>query len=497
MSLAALYRETPGALPAALGFGIALFSYEADTMTSVNAMAEVKVAVYGFLATAALLVLVGYMYHRSPSLRISRFDATITVLAVMTSSCMILRAIGVADGSYGLSVMFFTGRLLGSQLIIVNWCENIIRLGSQRVGLLFALSTFVYAACSGISMLLNADVAGIFVGLTPLVSVGLLIGFKRHVVGAKNVSGEFVRTGERQTVSQNSLMLLHKNQAAGSKLNAMLWATALATIFLLRFGFCFAVDRWIPLQDAGVVSHWGQLSGLIGSALAAAFLLLLVLSCWNQSTILLIEFFALFALMTLLLLLLGFNEAFSLCGLGIVSYGTKLALLLTLLCPFLIDAKNPPEVLCVSFTANMVSLGAYSILSNVVSLEWLYILAAVAVGLLTSLLLGLFILIEGNHTESAGVTVDRLNQSLFNATEAWLREENLGQHAGRCAQIAIRCELTQRETEVLLLLAERYNAKEIADMLVISEATVKTHIRKIYTKLGVHSQREAIKIIES
>lgn len=62
--------------------------------------------------------------------------------------------------------------------------------------------------------------------------------------------------------------------------------------------------------------------------------------------------------------------------------------------------------------------------------------------------------------------------------------------------VAQRCGLTQRETEVLLLLANRYNAQAIADVLVISETTAKTHMRKIYAKLGVHTQRELISYIE-
>lgn len=52
--------------------------------------------------------------------------------------------------------------------------------------------------------------------------------------------------------------------------------------------------------------------------------------------------------------------------------------------------------------------------------------------------------------------------------------------------------LTNREMEVLELLAQRLTAKEIASALFISDRTVKRHSANIYTKLGVNSRQQAI-----
>lgn len=52
--------------------------------------------------------------------------------------------------------------------------------------------------------------------------------------------------------------------------------------------------------------------------------------------------------------------------------------------------------------------------------------------------------------------------------------------------------LSNREKEVLLHLAEGSNYQEIADELYISVDTVRHHIRNIYKKLQVHSQSEAV-----
>jgi DNA-binding NarL/FixJ family response regulator len=51
--------------------------------------------------------------------------------------------------------------------------------------------------------------------------------------------------------------------------------------------------------------------------------------------------------------------------------------------------------------------------------------------------------------------------------------------------------LTEREAEVLSLLAKGHAYKEIGDLLKISFETVRTYVRTIYYKLHVHSRTEA------
>jgi DNA-binding NarL/FixJ family response regulator len=52
--------------------------------------------------------------------------------------------------------------------------------------------------------------------------------------------------------------------------------------------------------------------------------------------------------------------------------------------------------------------------------------------------------------------------------------------------------LTAREKEVLRLVAEGISSREVASRLGISYTTVRTHIRSLGSKLGVHSKLEAI-----
>ncbi|TML07191.1 MAG: response regulator transcription factor [Actinobacteria bacterium] len=58
----------------------------------------------------------------------------------------------------------------------------------------------------------------------------------------------------------------------------------------------------------------------------------------------------------------------------------------------------------------------------------------------------------------------------------------------------VRSELTSREWEVLDLLCRQLSTDEIADTLVLSHETVRSHVKNILRKLGVRSRKEAIEV---
>lgn len=88
--------------------------------------------------------------------------------------------------------------------------------------------------------------------------------------------------------------------------------------------------------------------------------------------------------------------------------------------------------------------------------------------------------------------VQALHQGLMVSTPAAI-QPLLGRATTTDTEDLTVDELTERETEVLELLAEGMANKQIAYQLGISEHTIKFHVSSIYTKLAVSNRTEAVR----
>ena len=95
-------------------------------------------------------------------------------------------------------------------------------------------------------------------------------------------------------------------------------------------------------------------------------------------------------------------------------------------------------------------------------------------------------LVRATHVIAAGGAW--LDPAITDKVLVHFRREQAGQSA-RQADIEA---LTAREREVLVLVAEGLLNNEIAERLHVSEATVKTHISHIFSKLGARDRAAAI-----
>lgn len=94
----------------------------------------------------------------------------------------------------------------------------------------------------------------------------------------------------------------------------------------------------------------------------------------------------------------------------------------------------------------------------------------------------------------AYVTLQRYNHRFFDPPAV-----PLDPHASLsegCTRITELYGLTQRESDVLPLLVEGFNLHGIAEHLGVSDNTVRTHMRNLYKKLGVHSRQEVLELLE-
>jgi DNA-binding NarL/FixJ family response regulator len=70
--------------------------------------------------------------------------------------------------------------------------------------------------------------------------------------------------------------------------------------------------------------------------------------------------------------------------------------------------------------------------------------------------------------------------------------EDFARRPRTSARPAALAELTPRELEVLGLIARGSSNADIARELVVSDATVKTHVGRIFAKLGLHDRAQAV-----
>lgn len=109
-------------------------------------------------------------------------------------------------------------------------------------------------------------------------------------------------------------------------------------------------------------------------------------------------------------------------------------------------------------------------------------------------------IVQGLRAGARGYLLkDTDRQTLYAAIRAAARGESLLPPAV-AARLVARLEspapspLSDREQQVLALLAAGKRNQEIAERLVITERTVKAHVTSIFNKLGVNSRAEAIAV---
>lgn len=98
------------------------------------------------------------------------------------------------------------------------------------------------------------------------------------------------------------------------------------------------------------------------------------------------------------------------------------------------------------------------------------------------------------HAQKLYRRFDVHSRSELNDAVARLRHKD-GESPAVDDRLASAYDLTDREREVLARLACGLTTAEMAADLAISENTVKTHVKRIYGKLGVHSKQDVIDLV--
>jgi len=90
--------------------------------------------------------------------------------------------------------------------------------------------------------------------------------------------------------------------------------------------------------------------------------------------------------------------------------------------------------------------------------------------------------------------IQALDEGLVISNPAWLKQALVNQESGKDNYPDLAEPLTEREIEILQLLAYGLTNKQIAARLRISAHTVKFHVSSIFTKMGTTNRVEAINL---
>ena len=451
-SIRSLFARTPGIGWAVVGLACALMVLEVQRMPVARFVSFSMFAPLPYAVEAAAMLAIVVLYRVRGALRVSDLRAVrVTVALLSAAATWLLLYSPLADDGLALAALVLYRVATG--LLLVLWGERLVPLGARRTACAFA------AACL---------LSGLLTMVLALFSGGLFVLY-RPLVGKRRANDELDQPLPR---------------FACSTLKDRVVAVSLVALPLLCRGpMVTSQSSWMGLQGDAVMAAFIQVAIGCGIVAAGLIALLVVKRVWNRSFILVYELFVLPVTFVSFYTSQASGDLWFLHML-IVDSTYKVTLFYVMMTPFLFPkgarkGNSSTPLLCsfafmIAIRALFVGLHASLSASLYASLTVVVVLATFAAGGALS-----FLIMQRQATRrEAG------EAAAAEAVRAGLEE--------RCAAVAARFDLTPREREILVLLAQNYRAPYIAEKLVVSQSTVKTHMRNLYGKLDVHSQAELL-----
>ena len=501
--LALAIREVPGIAIASIDFGCALLAIEGDrlsTIRTVNISGDYHAV--ASLVSFLLLIMLALAYRKLDAPTHVPAAIVIGAGALMSASMFVVLQQSVWEDNPIVSSIARIVFGLGEGVILFLWMKALFPYGARACAAVLGLGTIVVAAMNSLIAFLKVDAAYGTVSLLPIVSMVLLCYFREYARSRAPradrddiPSEDACASPERSMVAgigcpDRSLIVPSDQAPRGRRVFVVTMMLSLAC-YAVVFGHIHY--QWIPLQDGGTVSLIIQLGTAVGTACGGAAILVLVQYFWNRRSLELYKVFLIPTVLLALWLSSFVNETWIFLYLVLLNITQKLVFLFIMLAPFLIESKRPYLMpWCVAFLSFTAGKAASSLLlehmspdvfvsSSVIALVVLF-----ACGAITSLSGS----ITDYHTPIRGQWPGPDAPDVHDA----LPHANKLQNA--CHALTDQYQLTGREEEILVLLARGRTAQHIADTLVITQSTAKTHLRNIYAKMDVHNQQEILNLVE-
>ncbi|MBQ6585952.1 MAG: helix-turn-helix transcriptional regulator [Coriobacteriales bacterium] len=445
-------------------------------------------------ASIILLVLVAFLYYRNGNFRLSRTPIVLTVSLGLSLILILGYAEGLASGGAlgKLEIVAIWACRALSSILFIAWAERMYYRPERNsiavfpvalliAGVLRAFLYFLQDQASSICTLLLPAASGIL-----LVYINLLCKRDPTLLGANGPH-----------------LLAHRMELKPFRAFLCSFAvTATCAAFLFRS----IRNTWLPLQDSSQVAMGVSLGGALGTILAGIVIYLIVrFECSHE----VLDVARLFALpFVLLSLYLASKES----GASIITYVTclelaqKILLFLAWLAPYWYEnAPNPFSVACFVLVGYrlgqlLASLSYMAIDSNE-SVVHDILRCAVIMVLIAQLFVVIFVIID--RSRESGRRVQMIEEEAREsaraaaaAAAAAVPPSKAELDARLFSGLAKDYGLTSKEREVLEFLAAGRTVDHIAQKMVVSVNTVRSHRQHIYAKMGLHSQQELLDLVE-
>ncbi len=463
---------------AVIGVACALMVLEIQRMPVGHAVSFSMFAPVPYVFEAILIGAVGMALARGRRHGAALGAVRAVTAAVATlSTWLVMWGIGFDDA---VMVQIRIAYRISTGLLVVLWGERLIDLGAWRAACVIAAGCLL----SGVATLALAFVPQVvvdgFLGLLPVAAGAALVSFRpdRCPAAPSPALPVFTLATMRERVVAVGLVVLP----------LLCRATTIST-----------QHSWMQLQQQAVAS--ADIQAAIGAAIiiGGGVVGLILRFAWSRSFVLV------FDLVVVPVTFMAFytaslaNDLWALHFL-IVDSTYKIVLFYVLMTPFLFPPQKGGFVssapLYGSFAFLIAARALFSGLHAVLPASAYAAVAVVTVLAVFAVASVLALLYVHQHAGVMAVSADAPGRGAARVPMPVAGAPLRPAMEHLCAMVGDRFELTPRERDVLFLLAQNYRAPYIAEKLVVSQSTVKTHMRNLYGKLGVHSQAELLLLID-
>ena len=484
-----LFREEPWLMSAALGLACALAAMSGMRLNTIDGIypVELSLSLRHMLATlTALMVLILSSKTGRPVLSAS--SKRVFAIAGFFALALLMRYspylfITEVPG------LMLAGRLLEESvgvLLVLAWAQAIVESGLRRTVTVFGLAVIGMGAIQILLTLFQRVPCMLALVVLPLVSAAL---FKTC----------FQRIRDAGTLPLDKRDSLQTVDISRPPLIALLCIVVLC--------FVFTTGQILqPTLDIQERNFSSQLSIAVGNALAG--ICILAVACASDKVSsqprvsLALFFLTMFALTTVALSLMNYLDSVTVTVyLALASLGTFLIMLVVWALPFarLPDGWTPFMVVALGYVCNFAARTISTVVMTFATANPSFPVGLIAGGALGLALCCSVACIIGmtdsvvQPTPGGNLT---MGGDVASAGAPPIASRVAAPHKDAVASLCEAYGLTAQEGKVLSLCSKGKNARSISEELAVSLNTTKSHMRVIYSKLGVHSQQELIKLVD-